>query len=46
MKCTNYNEIEIKTGLNGILEKVPPWKKLGKASQNIFYICITILQSL
>ena len=46
MKCSNYNEIEIKTGLKGILEKVPPWKNLSKASQNIFYICITILQSL
>ena len=36
MRCTNYNKIEIKTGLKGILEKVPPRKNARKASQNVF----------
>ena len=36
MKRTNYNETEIKTGLKGILERVPPGKSMGKASQNLF----------
>ena len=36
MRCTNYNQIEIKNGLKGILEVVPPRKNTGKASQNVF----------
>ena len=36
MRCTNYNQIVNKTGLKGILEKVPPRKNTGKASQNVF----------
>ena len=46
MRRTNYNETEIKTGLKGILERVPPGKSTGKASQNLFYVHIAILQSL
>ena len=36
MRCTSYNEIEIKTGLKGILERVPSQKNMSKASQNVF----------
>ena len=46
MRRTNYNETEIKTGLKGILERVPPGKSMGKASQNLFYVRISISQSL
>ena len=45
MKCTNYNYIEIKTGLRGILERVPPRKNTSKGSPNVFYVRITISQS-
>ena len=36
MKGTNYNEIEIKTVLKGILKRVPLCKNRGKANQNVF----------
>ena len=36
MGCTNYNEIEIKTVLKGILERVKQQKNMSKASQNVF----------
>ena len=37
---------EIKTGLKGILERVPLQKNMSKASQNVFLcVCITISQS-
>ena len=36
MRRANYNQIENKTGLKGILEKVPLQKNMGKASQNVF----------
>ena len=36
MRSTNYNQIENKTGLKGILEQVPPQTNTSKASQNIF----------
>ena len=36
MGCTNYNQIEIKTGLKGILERVPLQKNMSKANQNVF----------
>ena len=42
MRCTNYNQIEIKTGLKRIQERVLPRKSTSKACQNIFYVCITI----
>ena len=45
MRCTNYNQIVNKTGLKGILEKVPPRKNMGKASQNVFWVKIAISQS-
>ena len=31
IRCTNYNKIKIKIGLQGILERVPPWKNTSKA---------------
>ena len=40
----NYNLIKTKTGLKGILERVPPQKNTRKASQNVFNICIAISQ--
>ena len=46
MRCTNYNWIEIKTGLKGILESVPPGKNSRKTTQNVFYVYIAISQSL
>ena len=36
MRSTNYNQIENKTGLKGILEQVPPRTNTSKASQNGF----------
>ena len=36
MRYTNYNSIEIKPGLKGILQRVPPLKNMGKARQNVF----------
>ena len=44
--CMNYNYIEFKTGFKGILERVTVWKNMSKASQNVFYVRIAILQSL
>ena len=42
MGCTNYNQIEIKTGLKGILERrVPPRKNASKASQNVFFMFLS-----
>ena len=38
--------MKIKIGLKGILERVPPRKNTGKASQNVFYVQITISESL
>ena len=38
MRCTNYNQIEIKTGLKRILERVLPRKNTNKARQN-FFLC-------
>ena len=46
VRRTNYNEIEIKTGLKRILERVPPWTNTSKASQNLFYVRIVISNSL
>ena len=46
MTCTGYNSTEIKAGLKGILEKVPPRKNTSKASRNLFYVRIVISQSL
>ena len=45
MRRANYNYIEIKTGLKGILERVTPWKNMSNASQNLFYIFITMSPS-
>ena len=45
IKSTNYNWIEIKTGLKRILERAPLQKNTSKASQNAFYVCIAISQS-
>ena len=45
MRSTNYDSVEIKTGLKGILERAPPRKNMSKASQNVFYICTVISQS-
>ena len=38
MRSTNYNQIEIKTGLKRILERVLPRKNTSKARQN-FFLC-------
>ena len=40
----NYNYIEIKTGLKGILERVPLQKIRLSLTKMFFYIHITILQ--
>ena len=45
MRRANYNYIEIKTGLKGILERVSPRKNMSNASQNLFYIFITMSPS-
>ena len=45
MGSTNYNQIEIKTGLTEILERAPPRKNTSKARQNVFYVYIAISQS-
>ena len=45
IKSTNYNWIEIKTGLKRILERAPLQKNASKASQKVFYVCIAISQS-
>ena len=36
MRSTNYNWIEIKTGLKRILERLPPGKNSSMASQKVF----------
>ena len=45
MRCTNY-KLKLKQASKGIPERVSLQKNTRKASQNVFYVDITISQSL